>query len=247
MCYSNRKPGISEEIMRSTFPRTCLSIVALLVASILCLAARAAESVGRAEVVNGTVTATLDAQTRTLSKGDPVYQGDQLATAADGALMVIFRDETKFVLWHNTRMNVEQFADRQGEEGFSARIVKGAFRFVSGLVAKRKPSAMQVKLAATATIGIRGTHVGGEIEGESATVVLLEPEDEPRATAITVFNDFGRVDITEPGYGTNVPDAHSPPSPVQRMRLRNIENLMHIMQSIQRTNLPHPAPHPNIR
>ncbi|HTT07364.1 MAG TPA: FecR domain-containing protein [Gammaproteobacteria bacterium] len=231
--------------MRTGFGKSF--ILSFLAACVLCFAVQAAEPVGQAEVVNGTVTAILGTETRTLSKGDPVYEGDQLATGDDGALVVIFRDETKFVLWHNTRMNVEHFADKQGEEGLSTRIIKGAFRFVSGLVAKRKPSAMQVKLAATATIGIRGTHVAGELEGESASVVLMEPEGEPKATAITVFNDYGSVDITEPGFGTNVPDAHSPPSPVQRMRLRNIENLMHIMQSIQRTNLPHPAPRPQIR
>jgi hypothetical protein len=218
-------------------------LTAFLSACLLCLTVQAAENVGRAEVVNGAVTATLGTETRALTKGDPVYQGDQLATGDDGALVVIFRDETKFVLWHNTRMDVERFADKQGEEGFSARMIKGAFRFVSGLVAKRKPAAMQVKLAATATIGIRGTHVAGEIEGESASVVLMEPEGEPKSTAITVFNDYGSVDITEPGYGTNVPDAHSPPSPVQRMRLRNIENLMHSIQSVQRVNLPRPTPH----
>ena len=229
--------------MQSGFKKAFLVIAAFLSASVLCLAVQAAEPVGQAEVVNGAVTATLGTETRTLSKGAPIYEGDQLATGGDGALVVIFRDETKFVLWHNTHMNVEHFADKQGEEGFSARMIKGAFRFVSGLVAKRRPSAMQVKLAATATIGIRGTHVAGEIEGESASVVLMEPEDEPKPTAITVFNDYGSVDITEPGYGTNVPDAHSPPSPVQRMRLRNIENLMHMMQSIQRANLPRPTPH----
>jgi len=69
--------------------------------------------------------------------------------------------------------------------------------------------------------------------------VLLEPEDEDR-TAIEVSNAFGAVTIDEPGYGTEIPDAQSPPSPPRRMRLRAVDNLMRSLSTIQRIQLPRP-------
>lgn len=89
---------------------------------------------------------------------------------------------------------------RSGDEGiFDTEVIKGAFRFVRGLIAKRRPRAMRVKTGIVATIGIRGTTVGGEIEGDSATVVLLESKETDGPSAIEVGNAHGKVLITKPG------------------------------------------------
>jgi len=93
---------------------------------------------------------------------------------------------------------------------------------------------------AVATIGIRGTNVIGKADATSATIILVESEDTSRKSAIEVSNSFGTVTIDEPGYGTEIPDQYSPPSPPRRMRLQTINNLMRSMQSIQRINMPRP-------
>ena len=101
---------------------------------------------------------------------------------------------------------------------------------------------MRVKTGVVATIGIRGTTVGGEVEGEAATIVLLEDEAGTGASAIEVGNDYGSVVIDQIGFGTRVPDAHSPPSPPARMTLRTIENLVRNLSNIQRISVPRPRP-----
>jgi hypothetical protein len=68
--------------------------------------------------------------------------------------------------------------------------------------------------------------------------MLLEPEGEARPTSIEVSNAFGSVVIDEPGFGTEVPDANSPPSPPRRMQLRAVQNLMRSLQSISRIRTP---------
>ena len=93
---------------------------------------------------------------------------------------------------------------------------------------------------AVATIGIRGTQVVGEADATSATIILIEPEDKSRKSAIDVYNDFGKVSIDEPGYGTEIPDANSPPSPPRRMRLSTINNLTRSLQNVNRVNVPRP-------
>ena len=68
----------------------------------------------------------------------------------------------------------------------------------------------------------------------------MEPDDTSRKTAIVVSNNYGSVTVDEPGYGTEVPDEFSPPSPPRRMRLQTINNLTRSIQSSQRVNLPRP-------
>jgi hypothetical protein len=65
-------------------------------------------------------------------------------------------------------------------------------------------------------------------------VVLLEPE-RGGGSAIVVENKFGSVVIDQPGYGTEIPDEKSPPSPVRRMQLRTLDNLLRVIRSPVRT------------
>lgn len=204
---------------------------------------RAADVVGVVDQARGEVYGTLASNRRELSEADAVYAEETLSTGSRGLLVVKLKDGTQFALTHSARFVVERFSYRSdaASDTLAARVLSGAFRFVSGLIAKRKPASMRVGAGAVATIGVRGTHVGGEVDGDSATIVLLEAVAEG-PNAITVSNQFGSVDIDEAGYGTNIPDAHSPPSPPQRMRLRTIENLMRSLQSARRVSAPRPFP-----
>ena len=125
------------------------------------------------------------------------------------------------------------------DDSVSIKLLKGTFRFVTGLIAKKRPQSMSVDTV-VATIGIRGTNVIGEVGATSATIILLEPEDTSRKPVIDVSNSYGTVTIDKPGYGTEIPDEFSPPSPPKRMPLQTINKLMRSMQSIQRINLPRP-------
>jgi hypothetical protein len=179
------------------------------------------------------------AAVRTLEVGDPVYLGDRLLTAPGALLELAFRDRTRFTLGSDTQMTVRQFSAPESEApSFLAEVARGVFRVVTGLIARQQPRAVKF-ITPTATIGIRGTHFGAETDGERALVVLLQPEDEDR-TAIEVSNAYGAVTIDEPGYGTEIPDAQSPPSPPRRMRLRAVDNLTRSLSTIQRIQLPRP-------
>ncbi|HZN86174.1 MAG TPA: hypothetical protein VFB53_05235, partial [Burkholderiales bacterium] len=165
-------------------------------------------------------------------------------------LQIEFTDSARFTLGPNAEFEVSRYsfaAGGPGEESFQSRVIKGAFRFVTGLIARKEKKNMQVGVI-VATIGIRGTQVEGEVterqekDGKtvdaSARVALLEPEGAPRETAIVVENKFGSVVVDKPGYGTEIPDEKSPPSPVRRMQLRTIDNLQRAIRSPARTGGP---------
>ncbi len=185
----------------------------------------------------GTVRASSpDRPSRLLRRGDPVYARDRISTGRRSRVNIRFTDGSRFDLGPRARINVDKYAlgdDPKEPPSFTTKILRGAFRFFSGLIAKKKPRSMSVGLS-VATIGIRGTHVAGEVTETSAKIVLMEPE-ENRPTSVEVFNQYGSVTIEEPGFGTEIPDEHSPPSPVRRMKLRTINNVMRSLQSIQRT------------
>ncbi|MGR8918568.1 MAG: FecR family protein [Gammaproteobacteria bacterium] len=220
-------------------------ILGVMVFAACCLAAPLALAAPAAgvSVLKGEVARVAPDGTRhALARGDSVYDGDRVITGSRSFVVLRFRDDTRFTLGPKAEFRVDEV--REGDEGdeglFSAEVVRGAFRFVTGLIAKQRERAMRIRTGGVATIGIRGTTVGGEVEGESATIVLLEDEDEATNSSIEVGNAHGSVVISQPGYGTRVPDANSPPTPPERMTLRSIENLVRNINNIQRNLVPRP-------
>ena len=230
--------------MLGASPTKTAALLALLALSTLATV-QAQVPAGEVRGLRGSAEATgQDGRSRGLDRGEQVFAGDVINTGSRSFVLLQFEDETRFALGQNATLEVNDFvygqADR--EDNIATRVLKGTFRFVSGLIARRQPRAMRVGLGVIATIGLRGTNVGGEVVGDSAVVVLLEPEDGDAATGIDVSNDFGAVSIDEPGFGTEIPDANSPPSPPRRMRLQTIENLTRTLQSIGRISVPRPRP-----
>src|SRR6267154_6369483 len=210
-----------------------LFALSLLLASAV---AEAQTPVGRASRITGDQISSAQAPgglVRKLAEGDPLFAGERIRTGAGTVLQLEFTDKSRMVLGPNTEFEVERYfqaaGGSSGEEAFTSRVFKGAFRFVSGLIARRKHQNVRITVA-VATIGIRGTHFEGEVterqvkDGKtvdaSAKVALLEPEGSDAGNAIVVENKFGSVVIDKPSFGTEIPDEKSPPSPVKRMQLR---------------------------
>jgi FecR protein len=194
------------------------------------------EQVGEAGPPGGNV--------RKLAQGAPVFAGERVRTGDGTSLHIEFTDKTRFILGPNAEFEVHKYSyagQGAAEDAFHSRIIKGAFRFVSGLIARSKGRNMQVNAGVVATIGIRGTHVEGEVTerrerdgvtiDSSAKVMLLEPEGSDKKSAIEVSNQYGSVVIDKPGYGTEIPDERSPPSPIRKMQLRTIDNLQRALRS----------------
>jgi opacity protein-like surface antigen len=222
------------------------SLIALGLLLAAAVAQAQAPSVGRATRITGEQSSSAQAPrgpARKLAEGDSLFAGERIRTGAGTALQIEFTDKSRFTLGPNTEFEVEQYRQAAGEEAFASRVFKGAFRFVSGLIAKKRGS-MRV-VTAVATIGVRGTHVEGEVsehqekDGKtvdaSAKVALLEPEGSDAGGSVLVENKFGSVVVDKPGFGTEIPNEKSPPSPVKRMQLRTIDNLLRAIRSPART------------
>ena len=162
-----------------------------------------------------------------VASGDPIFLGDQVTTGAEGRLQIMLADETVFTIGPNAAMVIDTFVyDPATSAGkVTASVLKGTFRFVTGKVAKREPSDMEVKLP-VGSIGVRGTSVAGETDGTRATIVLLGPGPETSTgervgrilvTGVGTTGAATTVEIVRPGFGTEITGANIAPSAAVRI------------------------------
>ncbi|WP_051321467.1 FecR domain-containing protein [Chrysiogenes arsenatis] len=170
-----------------------------------------AAPIGRVAALEGSAEAVAaDGVRRALAiKGD-IFQNDTVLTQQNGKVQLMFTDNSVFTIGPNSELVVDTFVfdPNQGAGESAIQVTKGAFRFVTGKIARNDFEKMRVNTP-TATIGIRGTLVAGnQIDGGELQVALL-------GGAIAVASSQGAVEITTPGFGTSVTPGAAPQIPTQ--------------------------------
>lgn len=171
------------------------------------------ERIGIVAAAKGKVELTMPGQVgRIAQSGEPVFMKDEIKTDAQGNLQILLLDETVFTIGPNSALVIDEFVyDPKTQDGkVKANIAKGVFRYVSGKIAAKKPSNVTLKLP-TATIGIRGTIVGGNVvPGGNSLAALLGPGAHNNAGAhpgsftITGFGQNSDQTVNHTGFGVTV-------------------------------------------
>jgi len=135
------------------------------------------------EHVNAVVVQTsLGSQPGQAKVGDPIYQGDIVATGADGKVGIAFADGTAFDLSSNARMAMTEFVYDPNSTSNTTllSLSKGTFTFVAGKIAKTGDMKIDTPVA---TMGIRGTtpHVEIMNDGTVKFSTLIEEGKERAA------------------------------------------------------------------
>ena len=140
--------------------------------------ATGADSIGRIETAHGNVFIThTDGSKVKGEAGLEIFQGDTVDTDATGSVGIVFADDSTFSLAEKGSMVIDSMIyDPGAQEGRSAfTVAEGVFTFVSGSIAKTGIDAMVINTP-TATIGIRGTSLGGKVTDAKGTTVTLLPD-----------------------------------------------------------------------
>ena len=97
-----------------------------------------------------------------LAVGQKVFFGDEIITDGGVRAQILLRDGTTFSIGEGASLVLDEFVydPQSGNGGIGVVIKKGAFRFVSGKIAKKTPQNMKVLAGGTA-IAVRGTEVIG--------------------------------------------------------------------------------------
>lgn len=134
-------------------------ILSLLVVLLLApLPAFAQDFVGGLRKVTGSGTIIRDGQQIIAKDGIRVKRGDKIITGANGALGVIFTDNTRISLGANSEININEysFQPAQGTFGFLTELIQGTASYISGAIGKLSPNSVKFKTP-TAVVGVRGT------------------------------------------------------------------------------------------
>ena len=156
-------------------------------------------SAGEVVLLRGTATVTQDGRTLKLYRGASVLVGDQLRTGNNARLKLRMIDGTDIALGENSEFIVHAYElDTDAGIGKATlELTRGFFRAITGKITKLREKSFQVKTP-LAVIGVRGTDFWGEQSASRFRVAMLS------GTAIVVSNDYGSVEITEAGLGTEV-------------------------------------------
>ena len=142
----------------------------------------------------------------TLSKGAPVYEGDEIRTGADGKVVIIFSDSTRFSLGPNARMTLDNLVyNPGGESSMGVSMLQGAFTFISGKVAKTGDDKMKITTP-VGTLGIRGTEGGG-----SGSLIPGEPWILFISIGLGVLLNVGGFAAIPAGFGVTLTSATQAP------------------------------------
>lgn len=129
-----------------------------------------AANTGSIDELSGNVTVTSPGKVaRKAGAKEQIQSGDTITTEAKSEVVIKLADESVVALRPNTQFTVTEFKyEKKPTDTTQFSLLKGAARFLTGLVGRASPDRVRVT-AATATVGIRGT----DFE------VVLVPVDEP--------------------------------------------------------------------
>ncbi|MEO0035903.1 MAG: hypothetical protein RLZZ501_1926 [Pseudomonadota bacterium] len=200
------------------------------------IAAGAGVQIGSAGGVHGEVqlaAASFDAGNRAIGhrigSGEPIYQGDLIATGPGGGLQVLLVDQTVFSIGENARMTIDalSFDPASADGKIDFNVEQGSFRFVSGQIAAAHPENVTIRIP-EGSIGIRGTIVGGVVGPGSTLVALLGPGSDnnggARNGAIAVTTPAGTVEISRAGFASLITPG-APPTPPAPLTPAQIQQL----------------------
>lgn len=168
------------------------------------------EIVGTVLEVEGTATVTgANGAAQPVYVNSPIHPTDVIVTGPASRVYLQLIDNTEFTVGENGQMSIDEYDfDTKNKDNNHATysVAKGAFLYVSGLVAKKENPDVTVNVP-VGSIGIRGTKFwGGDLDG-AYNVIVGEGE-------VELANAGGKVRLKK-GQGTRVKGAGIAPEPAK--------------------------------
>jgi hypothetical protein len=140
-----------------------------------------------------------------LASGEDVVMGDAVSTQTKSRLQIMLLDQTAITMGENASLVIDEFVYDPDNAGsaLSASVAQGAFRLVTGGVARNNPEGTKVKLP-SAVLTIRGTTTEGNCDSTGCIVVLSGTGDQNSAgkkpSQILIESDKGSKVLKRTGF-----------------------------------------------
>jgi hypothetical protein len=121
---------------------------------------------GSVKNVQGSVSVKRQDMMLPAERGMKIYVHDVISTGKDGSVGIILQDNTIFSLGPESELELKEFvfAPDTGRFAMLAKMIKGTFVYVSGLIGKLSPDSITVETP-VGTIAIRGTRFAAKVVG----------------------------------------------------------------------------------
>ena len=165
-----------------------------------------AERVAMVIGVEGTVTVVREGNHLPVTRRETLYKADQILTGRDSAIELKMLDGSYINLGELADMFIKELVyDPIKKDGFmDLEVAVGAFRIVSGSIAKLGPDLMQLKIP-VATIGIRGTGLVGKASPVGAeNWVILVKDPDGHVGELVVQNTVGITILSKESEGVTM-------------------------------------------
>ncbi|MCJ7603529.1 MAG: FecR domain-containing protein [Desulfobulbaceae bacterium] len=122
---------------------------------------------GTVKNVQGNVSVKRQDMTLTAERGMKIYANDVISTGKDGSVGIILQDNTIFSLGPESELELKEFVfvPDQGSYYVLAKMIKGTFVYMSGIIGKLSPDSIKLETP-VGTIAIRGTRFAAKIAGK---------------------------------------------------------------------------------
>ena len=164
-------------------------------------------------------------------RGSSLEMNDTVITARARAELT-FEDKTNVKITEQSKLIIDDFVydPRQGTGKLAMKVALGTARYASGQIAKTNPQNVAVQTP-TATVAVRGTDFSMTVDELGRSLVMLLPSCDERSCVtgvIEVFNDAGRVTLTQAYQATVVNSLNQAPSQptIVSVDPSNINNLL---------------------
>ena len=184
-------------------------------------------TVGRIIVLEGQGWLIHQDETRErLAVGLPVLRGDQVQTQDGSSSQIGFNDDSVVTVRPASRLGIEDFAwnPESGTGRAVLELFTGAFRAISGLIAKRAPETYQVKTP-VALIGVRGTDFGARYCADEECKIDLNGDTLTLSEGIYIGVLEGEIESQSPGDTRRVKAGEAIYQKDAQSAARSVQNL----------------------
>ncbi|WP_017444547.1 FecR family protein [Gayadomonas joobiniege] len=179
---------------------------------------------GKTIIAKGQVEATASAESRTLTRRDPVYKVDTVTTGNNSSAQFKMVDGGLLAVKANTQLEISsyQYDPETGKGSAIMKLITGGVRSISGHL-KSHDGSYQMNTP-VGSIGIRGTHFEIEIiDGElfiavwDGAIDLLVTGSDQEKVSLGLGEDFSYAQVSETGEVTELlnPPANFSPNAEQ--------------------------------
>jgi|TARA_Y100000401_G_scaffold4534_1_gene3172 hypothetical protein len=166
----------------------------------------ASDKIARVLNVKGVATLTREGKSIGLVKDNWLYKNDRIVTKRKSSLEIKLVDNSFVNIGELSNLEmVDLVYDPIKKDGYiDLKIVTGAFRMISGNIAKLGPDLMKLDLP-TATVGIRGTSIVGKASKLGVeNFVILVPDPNGYIGELVVQNTEGIVVLRKANEGVTM-------------------------------------------